>query len=692
MSQFAAQAQAETAAASRAQDRERLAEEARPSVHRGTPQGFRLLQQRLKAKPQAHAPDRRQAAPPAAKTLAPMQAPAEEEVAARHVLDVDVPAPPVTRAEVQPFADDPSLDPPEPPPPESRSRGALAEAFDVDGLFSAVLEVDFSAAEAWADAPLLQESQAPEVPAGAWTEEEEAAAPRHAPDPSRLKHLRLPEKPPVDEFSLADFASEPVELRQPERAPEDSEPASHATQGFWETGGETSAEPQAEPLPPQPAELEEAAPQEMEAAAPRENEPLDEAPPALSLIAGTTSSELAEVFSPAEESPPPPQVLGQDPGPAAEPSFTPAADASAEPKVHSESRRHAVLMRRANEVESEEAGELAASLLEIMSLPANATQPQERALAADTLLHLVHRLPHKTLVALVERLSMMETPPPLILAELIHDARIEVAGPLLEKCAAINDHDLLEVIADGNQQSNRMIARRRALTSVLCDALIATDDPSVVLTLVRNPGATISHEAFYKLNEMARAHPALQAPLATRSDLPAPVAFELFWVLPVELRRYVISRFLTDSTTLNRILKLTLRMDSDQPEEATHRFARPEEIERLIDSLGGTNGVAAEALMSSLLGIAPQTARRILADAQGEPLTVALKAAGASRAQFEQLLSQLLSSTNNFVRPRSSAAELQSFFECLSFNKARVLLTYWDWAVSRTGPYAALGV
>jgi uncharacterized protein (DUF2336 family) len=431
----------------------------------------------------------------------------------------------------------------------------------------------------------------------------------------------------------------------------------------------------------------------MEAAAPQENEPLDEAPPAFSLIEGTTSSELAEAFSaPREERPPSAEVLADGAAPAPEQSLPPAANSSAEPKAPIESRRQAVLLRRANEVESEEAGELAASLLEIMSLPANATQPQERALAADTLLHLVHRLPHKTLVALVERLSLMEAPPPLILAELIHDARIGVAGPLLEKCAAINDHDLLEVIADGNQQSNRMIARRRVLTSVLCDALIATEDPSVVLTLVRNPGATISHEAFYKLNEMARTHPALQAPLATRSDLPAPVAFELFWVLPVELRRYVISRFLTDSTTLNRILKLTLRMDSDQPEEASHRFARPEEIERLIDSLTDTDGIAAEALMSSLLGIATQTARRILADAQGEPMTVALKAAGATRAQFEQLLLRLLSSTDNFIRPRSSAAELQSFFESLSFNKARVLLTYWDWAVSRTGPYAALGI
>jgi uncharacterized protein DUF2336 len=338
-------------------------------------------------------------------------------------------------------------------------------------------------------------------------------------------------------------------------------------------------------------------------------------------------------------------------------------------------------------MESEEAGEVARSLLEIMSLPANTTQPQERALAADSLLHLLDRLPLKTLVAMVERLSLMETPPPLILAELIHDARIEVAGPLLEKCPAIDDQDLLAVIADGHQHSNRMIARRRTLATVICDALIATEDVSAILTLVRNPGAAISHEAFFKLNDIASRHSPLQAPLATRADLPAPVAFELFWVLPAELRRYVISRFLTDSATLNKILKLTLRMEDQEP---SPRFASPEEIERLFPLLSAEDRAPAIELMSALLGIDAPTAERVISDAHGEPLAVACKALGASRADFERLLSGLKETPARVLHLLGDAADLQSFFETLSFNKARVLLTYWDWAVLRSGPYAGL--
>jgi hypothetical protein len=40
--------------------------------------------------------------------------------------------------------------------------------------------------------------------------------------------------------------------------------------------------------------------------------------------------------------------------------------------------------------------------------------------------------------------------------------------------------------------------------------------------------------------------------------------------------------------------------------------------------------------------------------------------------------------------PADTLPELQGFFESLSFNKARVLLTYWDWAVNRKGPYATV--
>jgi hypothetical protein len=125
-----------------------------------------------------------------------------------------------------------------------------------------------------------------------------------------------------------------------------------------------------------------------------------------------------------------------------------------------------------------QSGEVARSLLDVMSAPSGTSQPQERALAADTLLRLVPRLPLKNLASLVERVSMMEMPPQLLVRRLIRDPRIEIAGPLLERASAISDQDLMALIASGDASKQRLIARRRNISPALAEALIMPATPA----------------------------------------------------------------------------------------------------------------------------------------------------------------------------------------------------------------------
>jgi uncharacterized protein (DUF2336 family) len=321
----------------------------------------------------------------------------------------------------------------------------------------------------------------------------------------------------------------------------------------------------------------------------------------------------------------------------------------------------------------------------MMASTGAAAQPQERALAADTLLRLIPRVPAKQLTAVVERMAIMESPPPLVLAKLIRDPRAEIVAPLVERCTGISDQDLIAAAAEGNVAKRRMIARRRAVSALLSDHLIATADPSVLLTLIRNPGAVFSHEAYYMLADQAARNSSLLAPLTTRNDLPAPVAFELFWHLPPELRRFVLSRFLTDSETLNKILKITRAAD-DGAEEA--RFASRDSLEKVIDTAFRGHIEQAAELLALAAGIDPATAQRILSDREGEALAVALKAAGLQRGKLPDALAALKSPDSGVLRPDRNVSELESIFDTLSFNKARILLTYWDWFVLKKGPYA----
>ncbi len=340
-------------------------------------------------------------------------------------------------------------------------------------------------------------------------------------------------------------------------------------------------------------------------------------------------------------------------------------------------------------VPDEASGETARMLLDIMSMPSGSLQPQERGLAADTLLRLIARMPPKSVLALAERFSLMEEPPGLIIKQLIGHPNEEVAALVLEKCANVTDQDLLELIMQGTENKRLMVARRRHVSSALVDALITKGEASVFLTIVRNPGADISYDAFIDLCELAKNQPSLQAPLATRTNTPAPVAFELFWFLPSELRRYVLSRFLTDSETLTKILKITLAVDASAANDVTERKfpprARIEELVGLIEE-----GLTPEAsrLMAGLSGICEACARQLIADPDGEPLTIVMKAMGATRALFAAAIERWQTSTSAMLRTDRNLDELRNLFDSMSFNKARVLLTYWDWAARKAGPYA----
>jgi hypothetical protein len=84
---------------------------------------------------------------------------------------------------------------------------------------------------------------------------------------------------------------------------------------------------------------------------------------------------------------------------------------------------------------------------------------------------------------------------------------------------------------------------------------------------------------------------------------------------------------------------------------------------------GGSEAGSREAggIVVKLTHVSAETGARIAGDAGGEAMAVALKAACLSRAQFADIVAR-----------RPDAEALKAIFETLTFNKARVLLTYWD--------------
>ena len=396
------------------------------------------------------------------------------------------------------------------------------------------------------------------------------------------------------------------------------------------------------------------------------------------------------VSDPMVELQPEPEILQPEPLPAPMPTLRaspsmlrrqPKRDEFAE--VLAVPKTPAAIPQLKPEQEAEQV-ELARSLIDMMSgSGAGGGQPHERALAADTLLRMLPRLPVNTRVVLSQRLAMMEAPPPFLVSRLLVDGDIAVSGPLLEDCMQIADENLFPVIAQGRADQLRLIARRRRLSRAVTEALVKAADASVLLTLVRNAAAEIPQEGFVDLAHAAAQNPELLPPLCIRQDLPIHVAFELFWAAPVQLRRYLLTRFLTDSETLTRILRITM-----QGEEGSTAAIAVEEVGAALElALEGKAEEAAQKIATAA-GVSPATIMRIFADSQGEALMALLKVAGVSRADLSASMSRLCDGAHCLIDPARVPEELQAVFDQLSFTKARILLTYWDWAVTKSGPYA----
>jgi hypothetical protein len=203
---------------------------------------------------------------------------------------------------------------------------------------------------------------------------------------------------------------------------------------------------------------------------------------------------------------------------------------------------------------------------------------------------------------------------------------------------------------------------------------------------VRNAHAELAHESFVALTDFAKDEPDLLAPLCTRADLPAPQAFELFWLAPPQLRRYLLSRFLTDSETLTKILKITLATQGG--ELAADSSVDPAQCLAALQKLEAGDHDEAVELLSELTRVGAETVTRILEDSSGEPLVVLLKILALPRTELQGELQKLQKTPDVMLDPDRDLDELQALFDTLSYNKARILLTYWDWATQGTGPYA----
>jgi uncharacterized protein (DUF2336 family) len=222
--------------------------------------------------------------------------------------------------------------------------------------------------------------------------------------------------------------------------------------------------------------------------------------------------------------------------------------------------------------------------------------PKERAIAEDVLRAFVEDAAVRVREAVSLNLKRCPFLPHDLAVTLAEDVD-SVAVPFLEFSEVLTDEDLIRIVAEYGTTKHCAVARRPTVSAAVSDALIATRNEGVVVTLVRNDGARILEPSLHKIVDAFADSEAVNEAMVHRDELPLTVASRLIAVVSDSLRRYLVARhdmprdLADDVTGLGRERAIAELVPAD---------AGPDELERLVRDLHRLNRLTPSLLLRML--------------------------------------------------------------------------------------------
>lgn len=271
---------------------------------------------------------------------------------------------------------------------------------------------------------------------------------------------------------------------------------------------------------------------------------------------------------------------------------------------------------------------------------------RERSLMRDILQRLTGDVEMAIRIALAERLADDETAP-LELILLLADDRIEVARPVILRSRQLSDADLLSLLDHAGEDHHVACAARPYIGEPVCDALAKSAAEPVLVTLVRNATAHIATATFETLVEKSRQLTALHAPLAQRSDLPAPLAARMCEWVSDALKTHIERNFSMDASQVKNRVECAAQSIQEPPSAQEGNAALS--AQKLVDKLAAAGQLRAGFLLrvlhqsqidlfdiafAKLLGLELPKLRRVFYNEGARPVALACRAVGIDRCVF----------------------------------------------------------
>jgi uncharacterized protein (DUF2336 family) len=292
---------------------------------------------------------------------------------------------------------------------------------------------------------------------------------------------------------------------------------------------------------------------------------------------------------------------------------------------------------------------------------------RERELMREILRRLTRDVEMAIRIALAQRLAEDSTAPHDLILLLVDDT-IEVARPLILNSPLLTENDVLRLIAESGIGHQEAVAGRPHIGIAVTDALAKSDHETVLLALVRNATAKISHASYETLVQKSRALTGLQESLIHRPDLPPALANNMCEWVSDALKTYIKTNYQIAAQNVESALsdaKVVVRSEPVGPHDPPADSAQ-----KLIEKLAISGQLKAGFLMRVLsqgqtdlfdLGFARlmemdlQRFRRTFYEKGAQPVALSCRAAGIDRSVFNTVFN--LSRQSRGMVPMMSGAE-----------------------------------
>ncbi len=172
---------------------------------------------------------------------------------------------------------------------------------------------------------------------------------------------------------------------------------------------------------------------------------------------------------------------------------------------------------------------------------------------------------------------------------------IEVTYPTLTRSSALEDEQLIEVVQTRAQEHQIAVALRENIPGTVSDALVATNNETVVTTLLEKATSEISRATLEYLVEQSRWIDAHQEPIFRREDLPVDLAKRMYrWVSDAS-RQHIVEIFEIDENELFRLLDDAIEEETGRTEAQQRSDAASRLIAMLSEGGQATPGLPLDA-------------------------------------------------------------------------------------------------